>query len=218
MERKNKIWTKELEDKLIELYPNNLTQDIADRFQMKLYTIRNAAHRLGLKKDKAWISKISRERVLDPNHGGRKFLFQKGSIPKNKGLKQSDFMSEECIQKSIKTRFKKGNIPKNVKPLFSERITKDGYIEIKVFENNHPKSNYVLKHRWEWQKHNPQIKSNEVIIFKDGDKTNCNIKNLSVMLKSDNMKRNTLHNYPEELKKTIRLTSKIKKIINTKTS
>ncbi len=29
MDRKNKIWTKELEDKLIELYPNNLTQDIA---------------------------------------------------------------------------------------------------------------------------------------------------------------------------------------------
>ncbi len=68
-------------------------------------------------------------------------------------------MSEECIQKSIKTRFiKKGNIPKNVKPLFSERISKDGYIEIKVFENNHPKSNYVLKHRWEWQNYNSQIK------------------------------------------------------------
>lgn len=216
MDRKNKIWTKELEDKLIELYPNNLTQDIADRFQMKLYTIRNAAHRLGLKKDKAWISKVARERVLDPNHGGRKFLFQKGSIPKNKGLKQSDFMSEECIQKSIKTRFKKGQVPPNKKPLGSERITKDGYIEIKVFENNYPKSNYVLKHRLEWEKHNPKIKRNEIIIFKDGDKTNCSIENLTIMLKSDNMRRNTIHNYPAELKETIRLKNKLIKKIKSK--
>ncbi|MGV0921877.1 HNH endonuclease signature motif containing protein [Empedobacter falsenii] len=216
MECKNKIWTEELENKLIELYPNNLTQDIADAFQMKLSTIQNAAHRLGLKKDKIWISETARKRTLDPNHGGRKYQFKKGGVPINKGLKQKDFMSEESIQKSIKTRFKKGQVPLNKKPLGSERITKDGYIEIKVFENNYPKSNYVLKHRLEWEKYNPKIKRNEIIIFKDGDKTNCSIENLTIMLKSDNMRRNAIHNYPTELKETIRLKNKLIKKIKSK--
>ncbi len=216
MDRKNKIWTKGLEDKLIELYPNNLTQDIADRFQMKLCTIRNAAHRLGLKKDKAWISKIARERTLDPNHGGRKFLFQKGSIPKNKGLKQSDYMSKESIEKSKKSRFKKGNKPHNAFKDWEEVLRKDSngksYWRIKVQGSKR----LVYKNVWLWELHNGKIPKNHVVVFKDGNTQNCIIENLECISRVELMNRNTIHQYPEELKETIRLKNKINKKIKEK--
>ena len=58
--------------------------------------------------------------------------FKKGLIPHNKGKK----MPAETYQKVKGTMFKKGNIPKNHREVGSERITVDGYVEIKVAEPN----------------------------------------------------------------------------------
>ena len=52
--------------------------------------------------------------------------FKKGQTPYNKGIKGWYAQGME------KNWFKKGNIPPNYKPVGSERINKDGYIEIKV--------------------------------------------------------------------------------------
>ena len=61
----------------------------------------------------------------------------------NKGRKQTEYMSEEQLAKTKATRFKKGHVPKNHKPVGYERITRDGYIEVKTAEPNV----FELKHR-----------------------------------------------------------------------
>lgn len=58
------------------------------------------------------------------------------------------------------------------KPLGTERKDKDGYIRVRVSDGER------LKHHLVWEKDHEPLKRNEVIMFKDGDKTNCDISNL----------------------------------------
>lgn len=210
------VWTEELINQLIELYPNMLNRDIAKEMGIKESSVVNKSCMLGLKKCKEFLREVSRENANNPNHGGRKTRFKKGMIPANKGMKQEEFMSKEALERSIKGRFKKGRLPHNTKPLHSERVTKDGYVEIKIFDEAKNKHRYVLKHRYIWEKHNGKIKRGELIVFRDGDSSNLNIENLEKITLKENMNRNTIHNYPSEVKETIRLKSKIVKLIKEK--
>lgn len=62
------------------------------------------------------------------------------------------------------------------KPVGTERIDKDGYIRVVVDVGKER-----LKHHIVWEKEHPPLKSDEVLIFLDGDKTNCEIGNLFLM-------------------------------------
>src|SRR5436189_5539728 len=55
---------------------------------------------------------------------------KKGNIPVNKGKK----MRPEVYARCAGTMFKKGQISKNKLPLGSMRVSKDGYLEIKITE------------------------------------------------------------------------------------
>ena len=97
--------------------------------------------------------------------------FKKGLIPHNKGKK----MSAETYQKVKGTMFKKSNIPKNHREVGSERITVDGYVEIKVAEPN----KWKVKSRVLYEQyHDVKLTRNDVIIFLDGNKLNLDVDNL----------------------------------------
>lgn len=113
--------------------------------------------------------------------------FEKGHKPFNKGRKQKDYMSAESIEKTVATRFTKGTIPPNKRSVGDERITKDGYIEIKVAEPN----KWELKHRYIWEQKNPKIKKGECIRFLDGNKQNCAIENLRLVPRDVNCELTT---------------------------
>ena len=92
--------------------------------------------------------------------------FPKGNIPFNKGTKG--------IMKANKTSFKKGRKPRNYKPVGTERITEDGYTEIKVKDPNV----WKLKHRIIYEEHYGEIPKGYVVMFLDRDKSNFDINNL----------------------------------------
>ena len=92
--------------------------------------------------------------------------FPKGNIPFNKGTKG--------IMKANKTSYKKGNIPQSYKPVGTERITKDGYTEIKVKDPNV----WKLKQRLIYEEHYGEIPKGYVVMFLDRDKSNFDINNL----------------------------------------
>jgi len=137
---------------------------------------------------------------------------KKGQIAYNKGKKQIEYMSSDAIERSAETRFKKGNIPHNHKPVGHERISKEGYIEVKTRELNV----FELKHRLVWEQHFGAIPKGFNIQFKDGNRQNCNIENLYMIDRKNQMRENTIHNYPEDVIKAIRIVSKLNKIINKK--
>lgn len=138
---------------------------------------------------------------------GRNGRFKKGVIPHNKGKK----MPEKVYEKAKATMFQKGNKPYNYKPIGSERVTKDGYIEVKVKDTGR----WVLKHRYVWENEKGEIPQGYIIIFKDGDRKNVDINNLLMVKKDINVLINScgLNRYMGELKETAVNIAKLKKSI-----
>lgn len=133
--------------------------------------------------------------------------FCKGNIPVNKGKKWSEYMPQESQQGALRTTFKKGNIPHNHRPVGSERITRDGYIEIKIKEPN----KWKLKHRLLYENKYGEIPKGHKLIFADGNKLNLNLDNLILVSSSEEliMNRNKLFFDDKTLTKTGALVSKV---------
>jgi len=111
---------------------------------------------------------------------GLKGYFPKKHIPWNKGMKGV------CAPGSEKGWFKKGHKPKNTMPLGSERITKDGIIEVKISNTsgNYSKR-WKSKHSVIWQKAHGKIPKGSVIIFADGNRRNFNLSNLICVTRNE---------------------------------
>lgn len=104
---------------------------------------------------------------------GRTGCFEKGLVPHNKG-KPHDHPSCRA------TRFKKGAVPANITPMWTERTDREGYVELKVPERNpHTghKTRYVHKHRYLWEKKNGPLPAGHVLKSLDGDKANTDPSN-----------------------------------------
>ena len=118
--------------------------------------------------------------IKSGTHGGR---FEKGHKPMNKGQK----MSSEIYAKLAPTMFKKGQVPQNHRPVGSERISIDGYIEIKVKD---PRT-WRLKHRVIYEQYyGIKLTSNDAIIFLDGNRLNLEIDNLYRMTRAELVRYN----------------------------
>lgn len=110
-------------------------------------------------------------------HSGLNGYFPKGHVPHNKGQKMSAKQYEKCKD----TMYKKGNIPHNHRPVGSERITKDGYLEVKVAE---PKT-WKQKQRIVWEEHYGPVPKGSTVIFRDGNNRNFDIDNLICITRAE---------------------------------
>lgn len=153
--------------------------------------------------------------MKDSNHPGRKFLIKKGSIPKNKGKKQAEYMSADAIEKTKATRFSKGHLPHNTRHDYalSDRKDKTGrvyrYIRIGL-------AKWIPYHRYIWEQSNGEIPKGYNVQFKDRNTLNCTVDNLYLISKADQLKNeNSLHaRYPEEVRKLIQLKGALNRQIN----
>jgi hypothetical protein len=106
--------------------------------------------------------------------------FRPGNVPYNKGRKGY------CAPGSEKGWFKPGQKSVNAMPLGSERITPDGYVEIKYSEASGPQKNrWKGKHALIWEKANGPAPKGHVVIFADGDRRNFKLKNLVLVSKKE---------------------------------
>ena len=97
--------------------------------------------------------------------------FQKGHVPANKGKKGGGWEP---------TQFKKGSIPANYRPVGSERVNVDGYIEIKVADPN----KWRCKHVVIWEERNGLVPKGHALIFGDGNKLNLDPENLILVTRA----------------------------------
>lgn len=114
-------------------------------------------------------------RTFKKNHKLRSGIdgrFKKGHIPHNKGIK-GVFKGDKS------TWFKNGHKPFNYRPIGSERVNVDGYVEIKVADPN----KWEAKHRVIWEKHYGKIPDGYSVIFSDKNKENLDINNLMLVSK-----------------------------------
>ncbi|SHO50112.1 HNH endonuclease signature motif containing protein [Anaerocolumna xylanovorans] len=106
--------------------------------------------------------------------------FKKGHIPIN------GFTSDNLPPGGFKYRFKKGQKCKNHRPVGSERVSVDGYVEIKVEEPNV----WRLKQHVVWEQHNGKVPEGTKLIFLDGNKENVTIGNLEVVTNDEMLEMN----------------------------
>jgi len=101
-----------------------------------------------------------------------------------------------CIKKGqrrgVKTEYKKGVHPHNWVPVGAERITTDGYIDIKV-QDGHQQHNWKAKHKIIWEKANGPIPKGNVVIFANGDNRDFDIDNLLCITKHQLLVLNRKH-------------------------
>ncbi len=116
--------------------------------------------------------------------------FDKGHVPFNKGKSQEEYCSKEAIERIRKTQYKKGNIPHNSHELGEECQRSDGYIYKKVTDTGEPSKMMRLKHRQVWEQHHGPIPKGYNVQFRDGDRTNCDIDNLYLISRKDQLRQN----------------------------
>src|SRR5690606_7155894 len=104
---------------------------------------------------------------------GRTGRFTKGQPSWNKGKKGLKIGGKGSW-------FKKGHLPANYRPVGSERLNVDGYVEIKVADPN----KWRLKQRHVWEQANGPILKGHVIIFLDQNKLNCELDNLMMITRA----------------------------------
>lgn len=143
---------------------------------------------------------------------------KKGHIPFNKGKKQEDYMTPEGIERAKKNWFKAGEIPPN------KAHFKDGDITVRK-DSKTKRSYYWIRIRlriWKmlhvklWEDEYGAVPDGHIVVFKDKNSLNCELQNLELISIEENMRRNTIHNYPPEIKEIIRINTKLNKAIHEK--
>ena len=175
-------------------------------------TIQQKAASSGLKKTRECISEMSREAMARPDHPARRTRFVPGGTSWNTGI------SFNAGGRSPETRFKKGNRSGRAnelhKPVGSERLSKDGYLERKINEDMPFQRRWRAVHLIEWEARNGPLPAGHAIVFRDGDKTNRRPENLELVTRAELMRRNSVHNRGPEIARIHQLKGAITRQIN----
>ncbi len=192
-------WTDDEMTYLREHYADTLTNELADKMGRTIKSINSKASKMRLRKSVKFLQDAGLRFAENPAIVAHRF--KKGMTSANKGLRQSEFLSPEGIERSSKTRFQKGCKCHNAKPVGYEKFRYDkyrgkGYVFIKV-EEGKP---MILKHRWIWEQANGPIPNGYCLVFRDGNTRNCELSNLELINRVEHSHR-TIHNETPEQRK-----------------
>jgi len=198
-----KPWSKK-ELKLLEkIYPDTPTKDVAKKLNRKINSVYNQVFQMQLKKSDAFLNTPASGRLLKGMRRGKDNEFRKGQPAWNKGMKGLDIGGKE-------TRFKPGSVPVNYRAVGSERTDTDGYVMVKIAD---PRT-WKMKHVVEWEKVNGKVPKGFIVVMKNKIRTDTRPENLELISRAENMKRNTIHNYPKEIALVVQLRGALNRQIN----
>jgi hypothetical protein len=188
-------------------YPIFKTETLMHIFNKSKLSIYQKAQGLGFKKCEALVKVTTLQSALELAKKGESTRFSQKQEPWNKGIKIKGIVSEKAWKRMEKTFYPKGNLPHNTKH--------DGAISIRHSKGTPYKyirlsqSNWVLLHRHLWEQQNGPIPAGNLIRFIDGNSLNCDIENLQLISMKQNLIKNQIHDYPSEIKETIKLKNKL---------
>lgn len=210
---KKQFWTPDEDAALAALFPDNKTELVATLLGRRYSQVANHAHYMKLNKSPEYMELHNAQSKKVVLEAGMNHRFKKGQAPVNKGKKLQEFMTVEGIKNSTATRFRKGNAPHNTR--------KDGDISIRQDKTGRSYqyirvalAKWVLLHAHVWEQANGKVPEGSIIVFKDGNTMNTELSNLECITKAENMARNTIHRYPEEIVSTVRTIGVLNRKIN----
>jgi len=164
-------------------FPTRRTDLIAAELKLAYHIVANKAYRIGLKKTDTFLHSAECNRLDGIKGASTRFV--KGQVPPNKGLPMSDALREKVKH----TWFPKGHEPPNTKYDGYERISKDGYREVRV-----SKGKFVALHRKNWEAQNGPIPEGMIMKSIDGDPTNCDPANWYLINRANQLGENSGRN------------------------
>ena len=174
---------------LREHYATMSARDIARVLGYTTHSIYYKATTLGLRKPPSF--RALQGMMLCNDERSIATRFRSGMVPANKGKRLYEYLTPEQIARIRASQFAKGVKPHNIKPDGYERQYKDGYIYIKV------NGRMVLKHRHVWETTHGAIPRGYNIMFRDGDRTNCDVSNLELVSRAEACRRQIMSETPD---------------------
>jgi len=205
-----KVFTVDENNFLIKMYPDTRTDKIAEQLNRTVRSIYMQATNLKLKKSKEFLASPESGILTKGTTRGKATQFGKGHIPANKGVK----MSPELRDKVKHTWFERGHKPHNTKTdgVITTRFNKKAgyyYKYIRIGEGN-----WEDLKRHIWEQANGPVPSGFNVVFKTGAHGNYELSNLELISNAELLDRNSLRQWPDELKQLIKLNNKLKKQID----
>lgn len=205
---------------LRKFYADSPTEPIAMALGRTREQVYAKASALGLAKSEEYLASPHACRLRRGDGVGAAFRFQKGHVPANKGTRRPGWAPGRMAE----TQFKKGEMAgaaqHNYVPIGSKRISKDGYLERKMTDDPAlvPARRWTAVHRLVWEAVHGPIPDKHVVRFKPGMSTaveaEITVDKLECISLAENMRRNTIHRYPQEIKDAIRSVAVLNRRIN----
>ena len=197
-------------------YADTATAEIARKLHRSVHEIHQAANRLGVTKSREFLSAMAREKLYA---AGMRHRFKPGSAPWNKGLHHPKGWAPGRM---AETQFKKGErngqAARNWRPIGTISIDDEGFRRIKLRDAlaNEPygfgnSKAWPLLHHWTWERRHGPVPAGHKIAFKDRNRGNCELENLELVSDAEMMRRNSVHNRPQELALVIQLAGALHK-------
>lgn len=206
-------WTLEDLALLCRLYPDTKTEELVPVFGRPIYSIYNAAKKAGVQKSVEYLASPAACRLRrEASAASVAHRFKPGQVPFNKGLRRPGWAPGRMRETQFKPGVRQGVAAANWCPLGTIRTDAEGFLRIKVREGMKGEAYgfgntkiWPLLNRHVWELHNGKVPASHAVVFKDGDRSNCDITNLECISRRDLMLRNSSQRWGKEVFEVIQL-------------
>ncbi len=205
-------WTEREKEVVRQLYSDTSTKEIAALLGRSLRMVYQAAQKLGLYKSEAYLASPEACRLRRGDQVGKAHRFKPGQVPPNKGLRRPGWAPGRMRETQFKKGVRTGVAAKLWCPVGTIRTDAEGFLRIKVREWTKGEATgfgntkiWPLLNRHVWEQQHGPIPPGHAVVFKDGDRANCDIANLECISRRDLMLRNSSQRWGKEVFELIQL-------------
>lgn len=211
-------WTPAEDDILRASYADTRNVDLLAQLPGRsIGAIYQRAAKLGLAKSAAFLASTLSGRMRAGEALGAAHRFRPGQAPANKGLRRPGWAPGRMRETQFRKGERNGVAARNYKPIGSERISADGYLERKINNDLPMHRRWRAVHLLVWEATHGPLPPGHAVWFLNGDKSDIRLENLTLITRAEAMRRNTLHNLPEPLPQLIQLRAALVRRINNQT-
>jgi hypothetical protein len=212
-----RLWTAEDVARFVARYPHESTLTLARELRRSVRALYVRAKQLGLTKTAEYRASPAACRFRRGGNVGAAFRFKKGHVTWNKGLRRPGYAPGRMRETQFKKGERRGVAVRLYKPIGTERISKDGYLERKTNDDLPLQARWRAVHLLLWEAAYGPVRKGHAIAFRNGDKRDIRLDNLECISRRELMARNTVHNLPKPLAETIQLLGALKRQIQRRT-
>lgn len=200
-----RLWSKADDAALRRIFPDTPTAMLGPLFRRSHTAVSVRAGWLGLHKSPAYLASPDACRLRRGDHVGAAFRFRKGQTPANKGLRRPGWSPGRMRETQFKKGTRSGVAVRLYKPIGTERLSKDGYLQRKINDDRPLQARWRSVHLIAWEAAYGPLPAGHAIVFRNGNKADIRLDNLECITRGALMTRNSVHNLPKPLKQAVQL-------------